>query len=466
MSNLQDATEDENKSDFELLKSQLSQLLVPGSQNEGGQKNLWPLRLKAVFVDHYIFGDSIGAGSYAEVRECIDTVSLRRCAVKIIDKNYLKRQAPRALANQMQEIRLLRSLKHPNIISLIECHFVGPKVYIFLEHCTFVLHDLLQEQADGRFHCSQMIRNLFEQLANGVAYLHSVGIVHRDIKPQNLLIANCGTLKLIDFGVSRVLSMWEREDLCSHNEGSPLFQAPEVISASGQQYAGFKVDVWSAGVTLYLMLFGRYPFEAEALLGLYDKILSEELSFPEQTEIPSKLVACDLLSFMLDKDHQKRATIKEVLDHPWLRLNHSADHMEASLYDQRHSEFLELTQRRRHLARVSANGGASQKWRDVYESMSVIPYLHNYHFPQARVHRATGQQQQQGGPNVSEATTTATTATTTSNSLSPSQSPATDPHEIIHHDDDEHAVEWGTAEQYNLLKVPLVRANRIERRLK
>lgn len=467
--------EDENRTDFELLRQQLNQAL--GEPRNTGQENLWPLRLKTIAVDHYILGDIIGTGSYAEVRECIDTLNLRRCAVKIVDKNHLRRQAPKALANQLQEIRLLRRLRHPNIIALIECRLKGPKVYIFLEHCTFVLHDLLQEQADGRFHCSQMVRNLFGQLATGLAYLHSVGIVHRDVKPQNVLITNCGTVKLIDFGVSLALSVWHLTGFCRHSEGSPLFQAPELIDSSaisGEASAApvasnFKVDVWAAGVTLYLMLFGEYPFQDDNLLGLYDKILSDELDFPKHVEIPSKRVACDLLASMLDKSSANRATIEEALGHPWLSLNHSANHREASLVDQRHSEFLELTQRRRFLSKTTSSSmkntgtAANSRWKDIYESMSVIPYLHNYHFPQSQVLRAASASSSNSGSGSrdNKSTPSSTTTTTTIRDDSALVSATTDPHEIITHAD-EHAVEWGTAEQYSLLKVPQVRANRLD----
>lgn len=465
--------DEENRLDFEILKRQLA-TKKPSTATDGltspsgsvvssnpsstdADQDVWPLQLNTLRVDHYIFGDVIGNGSYAEVRECIHTESLERCAVKIVNKDYLRRQNPGALANQHQEIKLLRRLEHKNIIQMKECLYKGARIYIVLEHCTFVLSDLLNEQPDNKLSAT-LARNLFNQLICGLGYLHSVGVVHRDIKPQNLLIKTCGTLKIIDFGVSQMLSIWSTTDRCSNYEGSPLFQAPEVVSGQ-REYSGFKVDIWSSGVTLYLILFGYHPFSAESLLALYDKILGEDLHVPTS----QGLVVTDLLAMMLDKVSTRRASIEQILEHPWLRFRESSDETHDTLGQ--HSEFIELTQLHTSSSGEDGAGSRNLVTKDVYQSMSVLPYLHQYHFPQYPITRAKrasvlsesifgGRKTNTDGSISSSGSSTSSDISTPSSSAPSSPNP----HEVI----SEAPIEWGTESQYNLMKVPLIRANRVK----
>lgn len=451
-----DEESNDDQFDYNLLRRQLSQSTI----NSVGTSNseVWPLQLNTTSVEHYIFGDVIGHGSFAEVRECINTNNLERCAIKIVNKDHLVRQAPEALLKQMQEIKLLRRFKHPNIIEMKECLFKGSRVYIILEHCSFVLSDLLAEQPDRRM-CLPITRFLFHQLCLGLEYLHSIGIVHRDIKPQNLLITNCGTLKIIDFGVSQILSMWSKVDTCENYEGSPLFQAPEVV-AGKTEYAGFKVDVWSSGVTLYLMLYGHYPFFDDSLLGLYDIILGEPYKKPRDAEhIPCQSILSNLLDMMLEKVASKRASMDQVLEHPWLKF-------QSLLFGDEHSEFVDMVTARYHdthslisLAEenVPQKSENYNSQRDIYRSMTVLPYLYRHHFPDIKIRRGSSTATTPAA--MSPASSSTANSTTTSPDCSENTSPvnSSNPHEIL----DDHEVEWGTSEQYSLMKVPLIRANRI-----
>lgn len=464
----------EDKRDFELLTRHHSQTSTPSMSSLSSRPitsspdEIWPLYITPNFIEHYITGEIIGTGSYAEVRECIDTLTLERCALKIINKDYLRRQAPRALSNQMQEIRLLRHLRHPNIITMRGCLFKGPRIYIILEYCSFVLSDLLDEQIDNKLNVS-IARDLFCQLCLGLNYLHSCGVVHRDIKPQNLLITNCGTLKIIDFGVSQILSMWNYNDLCSNYEGSPLFQAPEVVCGQ-PEYAGFKVDVWSSGVTLYLMLCGQYPFMDDALLGLYDKILGQDFQVPDF--LPTKLVLTDLFAIMLDKNSDQRATIDQVLEHPWLKfqMNHDSD--------DEHVEFVDLVLSRQPQQQLSSQLFVPSYQRDVYKSISVLPYLYKHHFPDLPVTKVKRSSSELSDSSTCNLLTTLSLNNSSSPSVSPTSSASIDnqrapssasndrstseetnsPNRVL---DDETEVEWGTKEQYHLMKVPPIRANRV-----
>ena len=515
---------DENKIDFELLTlRQRDRATAKASSSSSSstttstttELDVWPLHLTPRFVEHYITGDVIGSGSYAEVRECVDTITLQRCALKIVDKKYLLRQAPRALANQLQEIRLLRHFNHPNIIKMRECLDKDPFIYIALEYCSFNMQELLNDQVEQRFNVN-IGRNFFRQMCSGVSYLHSLGIVHRDIKPQNLLITNSGTLKLIDFGVSHILSMWSRDDLCSNYEGTPLFQSPEVVSGQAD-YHGFKVDVWSCGITLYLMLYGSYPFMDEAMLGLYDKILGDKFQVPKGP--PTSLALTDLLAMMLDKDYRKRATIEETLEHPWLKLNpyscpqyfcdRDTDGNEQTEFIDRiisrYDDTSHIGSNRQQKQQHHQHQDTSRLLNDAYKSMTVLPYLYRHHFPNlpttktkststsssmsddqsARAERVNSlsstsiscrssasqsststEASSVSDPNLTTppdsagSTIDRSTLTTSQSDVSNVSSAISDPNVIIH-DDHQQQVEWGTKEQYQLLKTPQIRANRI-----
>lgn len=459
-----EAEQDQNKIDFELLRHRSSPSSTASSDKSTIDLNVWPLHLTPNFIRHYITGEIIGSGSYAEVRECVDTFTLERLAMKIVNKDYLRRQAPGALANQLQEIKLLRRLHHTNIVVMRDCLTIGSYIYIILEYCSFNLSDLLAEQSQAKLDPS-LARDFFHQICSGVSYLHSTGIVHRDIKPQNMLINNNGILKIIDFGVAQILSIWQRSATCKNYEGSPLFQAPEVVAAM-KEYVGTKVDVWSCGVTLYLMLFGEYPFMHEALLGLYDKILGQNFRIPQGP--PGQAILSDLLSILLDKDYRRRATIDEVLQHPWLNLQHAAGSNDD---DDEDSEFIDfvLSSAKSHISRgpptvtQEAAPSVSQPLvvskssplADVYKSMSVLPYLYRHHFPKlplARRNSSSSAQSErilfQAKPEDNESHTLET-----SDQQKPSSSES---------DYEDENVQWGTREQYELMKLPQVRANRLK----
>lgn len=481
---------DDNKTDFELLtrrrrrrdscQSSVGKPPTPRVEAHSQQSSplasdsnselIWPLHLIPTFVDHYVIGDVIGHGSYAEVRECVDTRTLERFAMKIINKGSLLKQANQALSNQLQEIKLLRHLKHANIIVMKECLSKGNFVYIILEYCSFNLDELRNDQKDGKFHVS-IGRRFFHQLCLAVSYLHSLGIVHRDIKPQNMLLTNCGKLKLTDFGVSNVLSMWDQSNLCNNYEGSPLFQAPEIV-VGRKEYEGFKADVWSCGVSLFLLLYGQYPFIDEALLGLYDKILAQEFVIP-QCE-PTSMALTDLLVSMLEKDCSRRANLEQLLDHPWMRCLGAADECDELEY----SEFFDLVVKRHNDQQKWSQIHATSKLKDMYRSMTVLPYLYRHHFPDLPIRRSrrgspdssdsnaiitrinslsstSDNNPGQSSPNVSKASVPSENA-----SPSPSPSPTdSGPHDMV--DTDNRQIEWGTKQQYHLMKVPQIRANRI-----
>ena len=135
-------------------------------------------------------------------------------------------------------------------------------------------------------------------MIDGLEYLHSQGVVHKDIKPGNVLIDNSGLVKISDLGVSELLDRYTSDDICTTSQGSPAFQPPEIASGA-ESFHGFKVDVWSSGVTLYNIVSGKYPFEGDNIYKLFENISKGEFIIPTCLDDHTLLV--DLIKGMFQK---------------------------------------------------------------------------------------------------------------------------------------------------------------------
>lgn len=311
-----------------------------------------PRARKAKTVGKYLMGDLLGEGSYGKVKEAIDTQTLCRRAAKILKKRKL-RKIPNGEQNVLREIQLLKKLHHKNLVHLVDVIFVDDKqkMYMFLEYCICELQEMLESAADKKFPIFQA-HYYFTQLVEGLIYLHSRGIVHKDIKPGNLLLSTDETLKITDLGVAEEIDLHAPDDTCRTSQGSPAFQPPEI--ASGQEsFLGFKVDVWSSGVTLYNMTTGLYPFEGDNIYKLFDNISKGKYSIPDSVDN----VLTNLLQGMLKYEADKRMSIEEVKRHDWVT--------------KKHPKTLGYVKFPPHREGIDRN-----------RSMSVVQYLDDYHCPE------------------------------------------------------------------------------------
>ena len=137
--------------------------------------------------------------------------------------------------------------------------------------------------------------------------MHAQGIIHRDIKPDNCLLTDEDVLKIVDFGVSEMFEK-SSEMRVAKSAGSPAFMAPELCVVKHGEVAGKPADIWSMGVTLYCLRFGRVPFRTDAMLDLYSSILNDDVPVPDDCN-PE---LADLIKRILEKDPEKRITMEEL----------------------------------------------------------------------------------------------------------------------------------------------------------
>jgi serine/threonine-protein kinase 11 len=277
---------------------------------------------RAKVLGHYVMGDVLGEGAFAKVKEAIDQRTLARRAIKIMKRKKLRR-IPKGETNVKNEISLLRRLRHRNVMALVDVFFNDEKgkIYLVLEYCCAVLKDMLDRSATGRFPPWQA-HFYFVQLIVGLQYLHGQRVIHKDIKPGNLLLDTAGVLKIADFGTAEVLDFFAPDDTCYSSHGTPAFQPPEIARAGGEErFSGFKLDVWSSGVTLYNFVTGTYPFEGDTIFRLFEEIAKCEYTIPGDVDPLLE----SLIRGMLEEDPEKRLTVREVKHHDWCRKKHPSN---------------------------------------------------------------------------------------------------------------------------------------------
>ncbi|KAL7676694.1 hypothetical protein ACOME3_002942 [Neoechinorhynchus agilis] len=272
-----------------------------------------PIRrsIRCKVINGYLFGPLLGEGSYSRVKHCLHLQSLSHRSVKIMKLRRLK-HAANTCAVARQELEIMLMLKrnaerkwgpgknHPNIIQLYDFlndEHKRQKLYLFLDLAVCSLQDIIDHNPNKPMPAWQL-QGYFRQLIDGIEYLHSEHIVHNDIKPGNLLLTRDETLKICDFGSAEMLEVFSRRPLTMRCRATPAYQAPEVSGENSGPYDGFKLDVWSAGVCLYVLSTTKLPFNADNIYVLFQTIEKGDFNIPDWAE--SSLTA--LIKGMMTKD--------------------------------------------------------------------------------------------------------------------------------------------------------------------
>ncbi|KAM5319178.1 serine/threonine-protein kinase SIK3 isoform 2-T2 [Glossophaga mutica] len=257
-------------------------------------------------IGYYEIDRTIGKGNFAVVKRATHLVTKAKVAIKIIDKTQLDEEN---LKKIFREVQIMKMLCHPHIIRLYQVMETERMIYLVTEYASGgEIFDHLV--AHGRM-AEKEARRKFKQIVAAVFFCHCRNIVHRDLKAENLLLDANLNIKIADFGFSnhftpgQLLKTW-----C----GSPPYAAPELFE--GKEYDGPKVDIWSLGVVLYVLVCGALPFDGSTLQNLRARVLSGKFRIPffMSTE-------CEhLIRHMLVLDPSKRLSMEQICKHKWMKL--------------------------------------------------------------------------------------------------------------------------------------------------
>ncbi|GMN43529.1 hypothetical protein TIFTF001_012718 [Ficus carica] len=261
-----------------------------------------------LLLGRFEIGKLLGHGTFAKVYLARNVKSGESVAIKVIDKEKILKGG--LIAHIKREISILRRVRHPNIVQLFEVMATKAKIYFVMEYVRG--GELFNKVAKGRLK-EEVARKYFQQLISAVGFCHARGVFHRDLKPENLLLDENGNLKVSDFGLSAVSDQIRQDGLFHTFCGTPAYVAPEVLARKG--YDAAKVDIWSCGVILFVLMAGYLPFHDQNVMAMYKKIYKGEFRCPRW--FSSELIR--LLTRLLDTNPETRITIPEVMENRWFK---------------------------------------------------------------------------------------------------------------------------------------------------
>jgi serine/threonine protein kinase len=237
-------------------------------------------------ISNYEIKDTIGEGNFGKVKLAIFKSTGEEFAVKILNKKKIKEKMNNVFFNENE---IIKKFNHINVIYVYQLIEKPDNYYIIMEYCSkgelfdyIVKNKRLNEKESSIF---------FYQLINGLQHIHKKKVAHRDLKPENLLLTENNILKIIDFGLSHIIS---NKKLLKTKCGSPSYASPEIITR--KFYNGFKNDIWCCGIILYAMLCGYLPFEGENNDELFKNILICKPELPDFLSEKAKKLIIKILN--------------------------------------------------------------------------------------------------------------------------------------------------------------------------
>ena len=279
-------------------------------------------------INFYLYGRRLGQGAFAKVNLGLNVLTGRVVAIK-----SFKKKAEEKFNIKMKKIQyeteLMKRFNHKNITKILEVFHDEEYMLIIMEYING--ENLFSFVKKRRKLSEKLAKFLFRQIILGIEHIHSKNVVHRDIKLENIMIDFNNTIKICDFGIGKVLK--SEDELLYDKCGTPMYMAPEIIlSNENDGYKGFPVDIWSSGITLYIMLSGTLPFNLKSKNNKKENISLNGNKRYNNTYLQNQIIsvkpreieniseeAKDLLKGILNKNPEKRLTCNQILNHPWLK---------------------------------------------------------------------------------------------------------------------------------------------------
>ncbi|CAK9881945.1 unnamed protein product [Sphagnum jensenii] len=322
---------------------------------------------KVSIADKYMLGRELGRGEFGITYLCVDKESQEVYACKSISKRKLRTAVD--VEDVRREVAIMGHLpKHANIVTLKGAYEDDQAVHLVMELCE---GGELFDRIIARGHYTERAAAVVTRTIVEVVQLcHIKGVMHRDLKPENFLFANSNEnspLKAIDFGLSVFFKPGER---FSEIVGSPYYMAPEVLKRN----YGPEVDVWSAGVILYILLSGVPPFWAETEQGVAQAILRGILDFKREPWPKVSETAKSLVRHMLEPDPKARYNAQQVLDHPWLQNAKKNSNVPLDAVRSRLKQFAAMNKLKKKALQIIAehlDGDEIDGLRDMFQMMDT-----------------------------------------------------------------------------------------------
>ncbi|XP_042117633.1 sperm motility kinase 2B-like [Peromyscus maniculatus bairdii] len=253
------------------------------------------------FYSQYVVLKTIGSGAFAKVKLAHHRLTGTPVAVKVLQKRKMWCFAV------MNEVNIMKLMNHPNIISLLQVIEADKRTYLIME--LFEGKELYKYVQKAGHLQEDHARGIFRQILSAVSYCHKQGVIHRDLKPDNIMVDGNGKVKIIDFGLGTQLKPGQNVGFFI---GPYAFCAPELLL---ELCHGPKADIWALGVVLYFMVVGKLPFCAVISPELKMQIVKGNYTVP--LGLSKELQ--DLLSLLMRVNPKRRPTADEVMTHSWLR---------------------------------------------------------------------------------------------------------------------------------------------------
>eukprot|EP00756_Hemistasia_phaeocysticola_P032098 Hpha_TRINITY_DN16393_c2_g3::TRINITY_DN16393_c2_g3_i1::g.60102::m.60102/K06228/FU; fused len=255
-------------------------------------------------IENYHVLELIGEGSFGKVYKARRRFTGHIVAMKFITK---KGKSEKELKNLRTEIDIMTQLNHENIIMLLDAFETRTEFVFCMEYAQGVLYEVLE---DDRCLPETVVRDIAKQLVKALHYLHSHRIIHRDMKPQNILLGRNGTVKLCDFGFARAMSCHTM--VLTSIKGTPLYMAPELVQDKPYNHTA---DLWSLGCILYELFYGVPPFYTNNLYSLIHLIIKDPVKFPNQISATFR----SFLKGLLNKHPHARLDWPALLEHDFVK---------------------------------------------------------------------------------------------------------------------------------------------------